>query len=116
MFIGLVFFVSAGSFLYFRLFTDLEEEKRKFSSISKIGLTQSELNKVVSRQVALLFFSPIVVALIHGAVALTSLSRMFNYNLMLESTIVLGSFAFIQMIYFLIVRYVYVRQVKRMIV
>ncbi|MEK4149200.1 ABC transporter permease [Robertmurraya sp. FSL W8-0741] len=116
LFIGLVFFVSAGSFLYFRLFTDLEEEKRKFSSISKIGLTQSELNKVVSRQVALLFFSPIVVALIHGAVALTSLSRMFNYNLMLESTIVLGSFAFIQMIYFLIVRYVYVRQVKRMIV
>ncbi|MDF1507965.1 ABC transporter permease [Robertmurraya sp. DFI.2.37] len=116
LFIGIVFFVSAGSFLYFRLFTDLEEEKRKFSSIAKIGLTQSELNKVVSRQVALLFFSPIVVALIHGAVALTALSRMFDYNLIVESTIVLASFAFIQMVYFMIVRYVYVRQVKRMIV
>ncbi|WP_067843627.1 ABC transporter permease [Amphibacillus sediminis] len=113
LFIGIVFFVSAGSFLYFRLFTDLDEEKRKFRSIAKIGLTQSELKKVVSRQVALLFFLPIVVALIHGAVALTALSRLFDFNLIVESSIVLGSFALIQIIYFLIVRFFYVKQVKR---
>ncbi|WP_186580250.1 ABC transporter permease [Aquibacillus kalidii] len=115
LFIGIVFFVSAGSFLYFRLFTDLDEEKRKFRSIAKIGLTETELNKVVNRQVALLFFAPIVVALIHGAVALTALSRMFHYNLTVESSLVLGSFALIQVIYFLIVRFFYVKQVKRMV-
>ncbi|GGA60649.1 ABC transporter permease [Ornithinibacillus halotolerans] len=113
LFIGIVFFVSAGSFLYFRLFTDLEGEKQKFSSIAKIGLTDSELKKVVNRQVALLFFSPIVVALIHGAVALTALSNFFNYNLTVEASIVLGSFTLIQIIYFLIVRYFYVKQVMR---
>src|SRR5690625_423867 len=36
LFIGIVFFVSAGSFLYFRLYTDLEEDKSKFNAISKI--------------------------------------------------------------------------------
>ncbi len=113
LFIGIVFFVSAGSFLYFRLFTDLEEEKRKFRSIAKIGLTQTELNKVINRQVAILFFSPIVVALIHGSVALTALSHMFHYDLTIESTFVLGSFALIQVIYFFIVRFFYVKQVKR---
>ncbi|KAB2331090.1 ABC transporter permease [Bacillus mesophilum] len=115
LFIGIVFFVSAGSFLYFRLFTDLDEEKRKFKAIAKIGLTQKELQKVVNRQVALLFFSPIVVALVHGAVALTALSHLFNYNLTTESALVLGSFTVIQVIYFLIVRFIYVRQVKRAI-
>ncbi|MDF0727134.1 ABC transporter permease [Cytobacillus sp. S13-E01] len=115
LFIGIVFFVSAGSFLYFRLFADLDEEKRKFRSIAKIGLTQSELKKVVNRQIAILFFSPIVVALIHGSVALTALSHMFDYNLTVESSLVLGSFAFIQLIYFLIVRFFYVKQVKRKI-
>ncbi|MRH43237.1 FtsX-like permease family protein [Aquibacillus halophilus] len=115
LFIGIVFFVSAGSFLYFRLFTDLDEEKRKFRSIAKIGLTQSELNKVVNQQIAILFFSPIVVALIHGSVALTALSHMFNYDLTIESAFVLGSFALIQIIYFLIVRFFYVKQVKRMV-
>ncbi|UFU00178.1 ABC transporter permease [Radiobacillus kanasensis] len=115
LFIGIVFFVSAGSFLYFRLFTDLDEEKRKYQAIAKIGLTQSELQKVVNRQIAILFFSPIVVALVHGAVALTALSRLFNYNLTVESSLVLGSFALIQILYFLIVRFFYVRQVKRMV-
>lgn len=113
LFIGIVFFVSAGSFLYFRLFTDLDEEKRKFRAIAKIGLKESELKKVMNRQIAILFFSPIIVALFHGAVALTALSRFFDYNLLAESTLVLGSFAGIQILYFLIVRYIYVKQVKR---
>ncbi|AST90881.1 MULTISPECIES: FtsX-like permease family protein [Sutcliffiella] len=112
LFIGIVFFVSAGSFLYFRLFSDFDEEKRKFRAISKIGLTESELKKVVNRQIALLFFSPIVVALIHGAVALTALSNLFNYNLTVEASLVLGSFAIIQIAYFLIVRYFYIKQIK----
>jgi len=115
LFIGIVFFVSAGSFLYFRLFTDLDEEKRKFRSISKIGLTEIELKKVVNRQIALLFFSPIVVALIHGAVALTALSHMFDYNFSGEAALVLGCFTVIQILYFLVVRYFYVKQVKSII-
>ncbi|WP_078551328.1 FtsX-like permease family protein [Bacillus alkalicellulosilyticus] len=114
LFIGIVFFVSAGSFLYFRLFTDLDEEKRKFQAISRIGLTQSELQTVMNRQIAILFFSPIVVALTHGAVALTALSRLFDYNLTVESSLVLGSFALIQVIYFLFVRFFYIKQVSKM--
>ncbi|HLR71037.1 MAG TPA: ABC transporter permease [Pseudogracilibacillus sp.] len=112
LFIGIVFFVSAGSFLYFRLYTDLDDDKEKFTAISKIGLTTREMNRVISRQITLLFFAPIVVALIHGAVALTSLSRMFNYNLFTESAIVLGSFFAIQIVYYIIVRYFYTKQVR----
>ncbi|MFP7495475.1 ABC transporter permease [Terribacillus saccharophilus] len=113
LFIGIVFFVSAGSFLYFRLFTDLDGEKHKFKAIAKIGLTEAELKKVVNRQIAILFFSPIVVALVHGAVALTALSRLFDYNLTAESALVLGSFAVIQICYFFVVRFIYMKQVIR---
>ncbi|AWI12927.1 hypothetical protein CQJ30_12645 [Caldibacillus thermoamylovorans] len=49
LFIGVVFFVSAGSFLYFRLYMDLDEDKQKFSSIAKMGLTVKELKKVLTR-------------------------------------------------------------------
>lgn len=113
LFIGIVFFVSAGSFLYFRLYTDLDEDKEKFTAISKIGLTLQEMKKVIGRQITILFFLPIGLALIHGAVALTALSNMFDYNLVLESTIVLGSFLLIQIIYYFLVRFLYTRQVKR---
>lgn len=115
LFIGIVFFVSAGSFLYFRLYSDLEDDKEKFAAISKIGLTAGEMNKVISKQMALLFFAPIVVAVIHGAVALTALSHLFNYNFVYEATLVLGSFLVIQIIYFIFVRFFYIRQVRKYI-
>ncbi|OCA87452.1 ABC transporter permease [Pseudobacillus wudalianchiensis] len=115
LFIGIVFFVSAGSFLYFRLFTDLSEDKIKFQAIAKMGLTVPEMKKIVNRQTALLFFAPMMVALIHGAVALTSLSRMFSYNLVTESAMVLTSFLVIQIIYYLIVRFFYIKQIKEAI-
>lgn len=112
LFIGIVFFVSAGSFLYFRLYADLEEDKQKFRSISKMGLTEKELKNVLTRQTAILFFTPILVALIHGAVALTALSHFFYYDLTKISLSVLGVFTLIQIIYFAIVRFFYTKQVK----
>lgn len=115
LFIGVVFFVSAGSFLYFRLYSDLDDDKEKFKAIAKMGLTEKELKKVINRQTAILFFAPIVVALIHGAVALTALSHMFDYILVKESTMVLGTFALIQIVYFIVVRYFYTKQIKRAI-
>ncbi|MDP4096302.1 ABC transporter permease [Paenibacillus sp. P96] len=112
LFVGIVFFVSAGSFLYFRLYSDLDDDKEKFRSISKLGLSERELTKVLTRQISLLFFAPIVVALIHGAVALTALSNMFAYSLFRESAVVLGVFFIIQVVYFIIVRFFYIKQVK----
>jgi len=113
LFIGIVFFVSAGSFLYFRLYTVLDSDREKFAAISKIGLTEKEMNKVISKQIGLLFFIPMSVAVIHGAVALTALSHMFGHNLVRESVMVLGSFFIIQVLYFIVVRYFYTKQIRR---
>lgn len=80
-----------------------------------MGLTRKEMKKVVNRQTALLFFAPIMVALLHGSVALTALSHFFEYNLVYESTLVLGGFLFIQIVYFGIVRYFYTKQIQKVI-
>ena len=112
LFIGAVFFVAAGSFLYFRLYTDLEGDKRKFAAISKLGLTDGEMSGIVTKQLAILFLAPIGVATVHGAVALTALQHMFMDNLFKESAAVLGAFVLIQLLYFLMIRTRYIRQVK----
>jgi putative ABC transport system permease protein len=94
---------------------DLDEDKQKFSSIAKMGLTVKELKKVLTRQTAILFFAPIIVALIHGAVALTALSNLFEFNIFKESVMVLGVFLIIQIIYFFIVRFFYTKQIQAVI-
>lgn len=58
---------------------------------------------------------PQLVALIHGAVALTALSHFFDYNLITESALVLGGFTVIQLLYFVLARHFYIKQVKRIL-
>lgn len=111
LFIGAVFFVAAGSFLYFRLYADLPDDKLKFKAITKLGLTSRELSGIVTKQLIILFFIPIAVATVHGAVALTSMQNMFGYSLMKESILVLGTFVLIQFVYFFGIRARYVKQV-----
>lgn len=41
--VGVVFFVFTISFLYFRLFTDLDRDKSQFQMLSKLGLTKREI-------------------------------------------------------------------------
>ncbi|MNC27485.1 ABC transporter permease protein YxdM [compost metagenome] len=78
LFISCVFFVASGSFLYFRLFSDLNDDKQKYRSITKVGLTDKELEKVTTLQLALLFFVPLAVSLIHSSVALYALHNLFH--------------------------------------
>lgn len=111
IFIGIVFFVSAGSFLYFRLYSDMENDIEKFKMIYKLGLSKKELKKTIYQQVSILFFTPIVVSVIHGAVALTTMYHMFYLGMQLAGWQVLGVFVSIQCIYYFVARIFYFRKV-----
>ncbi|GIO07882.1 ABC transporter permease [Brevibacillus reuszeri] len=117
LFVGVLFFVAAASFLYFRLYTDLENDKRQYGAISKIGLSDRELSKIVTTQIALLFFVPIVVAIVHSVVAFVSLQSLLKLMLITTvvkpTAIVLLSFVVVQGIYFWIIRNRYLFHLKR---
>lgn len=117
LFVGVLFFVAAASFLYFRLYTDLENDKRQYGAISKIGMTESELTRIVTIQIALLFFVPILVAIAHSMVAFVSLQSFLKLMLITSvvkpTAIVLLSFVVVQAIYFWIIRNRYLFHLKR---
>ncbi|MGG0812290.1 ABC transporter permease [Paenibacillus alvei] len=116
LFVGIVFFVAAGSFLYFRLFSDLDHDIIQYRAISKLGLTEGELSKIVSTQIGLLFFVPIIVAILHGAVALNTLQNLFpQISILKEIVLVLGTFFVIQVLYFMFIRANYVKKLKKVL-
>jgi putative ABC transport system permease protein len=114
--IGTVFFVAAGSFLYFRLYSDLDYDRRQYLTIKKVGLTDQELNQIVTRQMALLFFVPIAVAFVHSAFAFMALQSFYVLSIAREMTMVLASFLITQFIYFLIIRSRYMRNLKKSLI
>ncbi|PGB60177.1 FtsX-like permease family protein [Bacillus wiedmannii] len=113
--IGIVFFTFAASFLYFRLYTDLERNQQQYKMIAKVGLSKPELKKIVSRQLALLFFLPIVIAITHSAVAFTALQELADFSVLGSSIMVLICFLVLQIIYFFVVRAQYLKKMYKTI-
>lgn len=114
--VGVVFFAFAISFLYFRLFTDLKRDQEQYQMISKLGLSQKELKKIITTQMMILFFLPIVVAMIHSSFAFLTLHQLGQtisreMSVIQSSIVVLVSFLCIQFIYFLIIRNYYIKRI-----
>ncbi|EJV73758.1 FtsX-like permease family protein [Bacillus cereus] len=114
--VGIVFFVFTLSFLYFRLFTDLERDQEQYQMLSKLGLSQKELKQIVTRQMMILFFLPIVVAMVHSSFAFLTFHQLGQtvsreLSVIQSSIVVLVSFICMQMIYFLIIRNHYIKRI-----
>ncbi|CAK7023830.1 ABC transporter permease [Tissierella sp.] len=103
-FIGVIFFIGAGSFLYFRFYSSLNDEKEKYKNISKLGLSNKELKKVTTIETAILFFTPYIVAAIHSLIAIEMLKSSSQDIIGSKSVVVLIGFFIVQGIYFLGVR------------
>ncbi|HOQ09665.1 MAG TPA: ABC transporter permease [Syntrophomonadaceae bacterium] len=115
-FLGAIFFLGAGSFLYFRLYTDLNQEKSKYIGISKLGLSFREMKKVASMQIAVLFFVPYVLASIHTYFAINVLQTVLYSSVFQQFLTVLGAFLILNIIYYLSVRSRYINYLKQFIV
>lgn len=113
IFIGILFFVTTGSFLYNKCYMDVEEDKVKYEKLNKIGLTFREIKKVSTIEIGVLFLLPYIIAVIHSIFALEALKSAFNINISIAAFIVMGSFLLIQIVYFLIIRCNYLIEVKR---
>ncbi|MBR2569208.1 MAG: ABC transporter permease, partial [Paenibacillus sp.] len=111
--VGAVFFIAAGSFLYFRLYTDLEQDKEHYRAIGKIGLKDSELSRIATSQLLLLFFVPIVVAIIHSIFAFTALQSLMNLSITGQTFKVLAGFTVAQILYFLLIRWRYMSHLRQ---
>ncbi|HDX9639986.1 TPA: ABC transporter permease [Bacillus mobilis] len=111
--VGIVFFTFAASFIYFRLYTDLDRDQQQYKMISKMGLSKRELKKVVTRQLVLMFFLPIVIAVIHTVVAYTALQQLVDFSILNSSIVILISFICIQVLYFFITRWRYLQKLYK---
>ncbi|MDP1459248.1 ABC transporter permease [Bacillus wiedmannii] len=111
-FLGVIFFIGAGSVLYFRMYTDLTNEQEKYVAISKIGVTDAEMKKSATIQLSILFFVPYVIASIHTMFATKMLQDVIDLSLFKEISAVLIIFGVIEVIFFLFIRSFYMQKLS----
>lgn len=117
MFIGVfiagLFFVIAGSLIYFKLFTELDDDRRQYGVLRKLGLTSREFGRAVSQELGVLFFLPLAFGALHTVFALKTLWNLIplQLDLLTGGLMIGGAYLLAQGLYFLIARSAYVRQV-----
>ncbi|MGE7870789.1 FtsX-like permease family protein [Bacillus paramycoides] len=113
--VGIVFFTFAASLLYFRLYADLEREQQQYEMIAKVGLSKRELKKIVTRQLMLMFFLPLIIAIVHSGVAFIALQQLIDYSVLKISIFIILAFISIQSVYFFTVRWRYLQRLYKKI-
>ncbi|MCO7127257.1 ABC transporter permease [Sporolactobacillus shoreicorticis] len=110
---GIVFYTFAAGFLYLRLYSDQKRDISQYKMLNKIGLKQVELKKIVTSQLAFLFFLPLIIAILHSGVAFIALHNLIHFSISGSVIAVIGSFLVLQTIYFFVVRHHHLRLLKQ---
>lgn len=113
--IGIVFFTFAASFIYFRLYSDLSRDEQQYRMIAKVGLSRRELSKVVTRQLLIMFFLPMLIAVIHSGIAFLALQQLVDFSILSHTVKIFIFFLTVQIIYFFVTRWRYLNRLYQTI-
>lgn len=106
MFLGLLFLMGTALIIYYKQISEGYEDARRFSIMQKVGMSRQEVKRSIHSQIILVFFLPLLAAVLHLAFAFPMLQRimsllnMVDFQLILFSTI--GCVVVFALFYFII--------------
>jgi len=59
-YICFIFFLSAGSLIYFRYFSEIDYERKTYKKLRCIGITNKEIKNMIGKDMLLIFFFPCI--------------------------------------------------------
>nr|WP_172372552.1 FtsX-like permease family protein [Sporosarcina jiandibaonis] len=105
-FLGLVFLISTGSILYFKQMTEAEQEKQNYATLRQLGFTVKDIMRGIIRKQMFVFGLPLAIGLLHSVFAIKAASFLFMSDITIPTTIAMGLYALIYIVFaFLTVGY-----------
>ena len=119
MYLGFMFLMVTVLIIYYKQISEGYDDKGRYKIMQQVGIDKQEVKKSIRSQVLMIFFLPLIMAIIHVAAAfkvITKLLAMFsmtNITLFIECTIAtIIVFAVIYSIVFMVTEREYYRIVK----
>ena len=78
--IGMIFIFSSGSILYVKVVGTVVDDKESFLTLSKIGFSKRQIKGFISKFTGTVFFLPMILGSVHGAVAVYMLKLLLELN------------------------------------
>ena len=75
-FLGILFILGTVLIIYYKQISEGYDDSERFQIMQKVGMSKVEVKKVINKQVLMVFFIPLVTALIHTAFAFKAMSKL----------------------------------------
>ena len=73
--LGVLFILSTVMIIYYKQISEGFEDKERFIIMQKVGLSKEEIKGVIHSQIMMVFFIPLITAIVHSAVALKIVAK-----------------------------------------
>lgn len=83
IFLGTLFLVATVLIIYYKQISEGFDDKARYETMQKVGMSHTEIKKTISSQTILVFFLPLVTAVIHICFAFNVINRLlavFNFT------------------------------------
>lgn len=114
-FLGLVFLASTGSIIYFKMLTEAEEDKAKYVMLHKMGVSIKAMRKSIAGQNFIIFFVPLVVGILHSAIALNAFSSLLAMNLVVPVCMWMLAYTIVYALFYVLTVWSYTNIMKQTI-
>lgn len=84
MILGILFLISTVMIIYYKQISEGYDDKERYLIMQKVGLSKEEIRQSIHSQVMLVFFLPLVTAIIHSCVALPIVSKCLSLVLLVN--------------------------------
>ena len=118
--LGISFIAGCALIIYYKQLSEGAQDQRDYRILQEIGLSKAEVARTIRSQVKLIFFLPLVVAVIHFAFAYVMLSKIIGLfgitdtNLILSvSALVIGAVGLLYFLIYKLTSQTYYRIVER---
>lgn len=78
IFLGGLFLMGAAMIIYYKQMSEGFEDKDRFEIMQKVGMSRREVKSSIRRQILMVFFAPLLMAVLHIMMAFPLMSRMLK--------------------------------------
>lgn len=107
IFLAILFLIATVLIMYYKQMSEGFEDQKRFRILANAGLTEQEAKSTIKRQVMILFFLPVVTAIVHTIVASHIIRLFLRMMLVVDSATFAISIVVVCIIFFAVYAIVY---------
>ncbi|WP_346887668.1 FtsX-like permease family protein [Clostridium sp. UBA1056] len=92
IFLALVFLLCTGSIILFKQLSDIYSDKKRYIMLKKLGATNKDIKKILSKQLILVFICPVIVGTVHNLFAMSIAQKIIQRPIVVPIFITLGTY------------------------